>query len=258
MDEGNDCMHVTKLVLLTVAAMAAGAAIGFFAGRTAPAPSESEVAVPAEAGSRRIEDVGADASAAALRARIRELEALLAARRAEDSRPVTNAVAADAGAPRWGRRGGMRESMEEIRRNDPQRFTQMTNRFAEMRRNRQERQRARADFLSSVDPSLLSEERRKTHTAYQELLERREALFEKMADMNLSEEERHGLWREMHGIGEEMGRLASEERDTLLSVVAESIGLEGDAATELVETVKDVCDATEVRGGRRGPPRGGR
>nr|MCR5751390.1 hypothetical protein [Kiritimatiellia bacterium] len=235
-----------------------GAAIGFFVGRADPAPREAEVAAKAAAVSKRIEDVGADASAAALRSRIRELEALLAARRAEDSRPVTNAVAADAGTPRWNRRGGMRETMEEIRKNDPQRFTQMTNHFAEMRRNRQERQRARADFLSSVDPSLLSDDRRKTHAAYQELLERREALFEKMADMSLSDEERHGLWREMHGIGEEMGRLAAEERDTLLSVVAESIGLEGDAAAELVETVKDVCDATEVRGGRRGPPRGGR
>ncbi|MCR5751830.1 MAG: hypothetical protein K6G91_07700, partial [Kiritimatiellae bacterium] len=61
---------MSKLVLLTGAALTAGAAIGFFVGRADPAPREAEVAAKAAAVSKRIEDVGADASAAALRSRI--------------------------------------------------------------------------------------------------------------------------------------------------------------------------------------------
>lgn len=246
--------------LVIGAALLAGAAIGFLA---KPAEKEAAETSPSTVASRSggpIADAGAEASAAALRARVRELESQIAALRAGAGNAATNAVVpADAPPqpPVVGRRGSMREMMEDMRKNDPARFVQMTNRFAEMRRSRQERQQARADFLSSVDVSLLSEDRRKTHVAYQELLERREALFEKMGDIDMSEDERHGLWREMRGIGEEMRRLANAERDTLLSVIAGSIGLEGDAAAELVETVKDVCDATETHGGRHGggPPR---
>ena len=253
---------MVKQQLLIGAALLVGAAIGFAVKTDAPTrPAEEPAPTHESAAKSPIADAGAAASMAALRARVKELEAQLAAGRpsAIPPPPQTNTVAEADGEPRppRDRRGGMREMMEEMRKNDPERFAQMTNRFAEMRRNRQERQRARADFLSSVNPALLSEDRRKTHVAYQNLLERRESLFEKMGDMELSEEERHELWRELRSVGDEMRQLASAERDTLLNAVAEAVGLEGDAATELVETVKDVCDATDASNDhhRGRPPR---
>lgn len=228
------------------AALLAGVAIGFF---VQPEPEKEPVPEKPKTQSAVIDDVGESAALAALRARVRELEAQLAASRDEGKAVVSNAVA-HLEEPRgnW---------IEALKKSDPARFTQMTNWFAQIRSERKSRQAARAEFLSSVGTSHMSAEAQKTHAAYQELLARREELEERIHQEGLDDAERQELMREMRGVSREMRELGLAERQVLLGEVAYAIGLEGEAAAELVETVGDVIEVTEgasMYGGHRGPP----
>lgn len=237
------------------AALIAGAAIGYF---VQPEPAKPQVAMSADetTSAKLIEDRGDSASIAALRARVRELEAKLVQARDNDEVLVSNTVERLEVARR-GRRpeGGPREWMADLQKRDPERFAQMTNDFARWRQDRRNQQTERASFLASVDTSRMSPAARKTHAAYQDLLARREAIEEKMHNMmDLSDEERREVFGEMASVNREMHETRSAERKVLLNEVARAVGLEGDAASELVQTIGEVYEATED--GRRGPGRG--
>lgn len=237
------------------AALIAGAAIGYF---VQPEPAKPQVATSADetTSAKLIEDRGDSASIAALRARVRELEAKLVQARDNDEVLVSNTVERLEVARR-GRRpeGGPREWMADLQKRDPERFAQMTNDFARWRQDRRNQQTERASFLASVDTSRMSPAARKTHAAYQDLLARREAIEEKMHNMmDLSDEERREVFGEMASVNREMHETRSAERKVLLNEVARAVGLEGDAASELVQTIGEVYEATED--GRRGPGRG--
>lgn len=237
------------------AALIAGAAIGYF---VQPEPAKPQVATSADetTSAKLIEDRGDSASIAALRARVRELEAKLVQARDNDEELVSNTVERLEVARR-GRRpeGGPREWMADLQKRDPERFAQMTNDFARWRQDRRNQQTERASFLASVDTSRMSPAARKTHAAYQDLLARREAIEEKMHNMmDLSDEERREVFGEMASVNREMHETRSAERKVLLNEVARAVGLEGDAASELVQTIGEVYEATED--GRRGPGRG--
>lgn len=237
------------------AALIAGAAIGYF---VQPEPAKPQVATSADetTSAKLIEDRGESVSIAALRARVRELEAKLAQARDNDEELVSNTVERLEVARRDRRpAGGPREWMADLQKRDPERFAQMTNNFARWHQDRRDRQVERASFLASVDTSRMSPAARKTHAAYQDLLARREAIEEKMHNMmDLSEEERREVFGEMASVNREMHETRSAERKVLLNEVARALGLEGDAASELVQTIGEVYEATED--GRRGPGRG--
>ena len=238
--------------LALIAAAALGYCLHPAAEKTADKESESVRKRSAPVASDR----GDAAKVTALRLQVQNLEARLAESRANEEAAVSNAIArAMAQRPDRPPPGGSgRERLEELKKRDPERFAQVTNRLAKMHRERKSRQEARVSFLSSVNTSNMSAQDKETHDEYQELLARREALEEQMHQPDITDDARHELMDEMREIDHQMRTLGGSERKVLLNGVAQAIGMQGDAATELVETVSDVFEATAAGGGPPGPP----
>ena len=252
-----------KTQMFIAAALLAGVAVGYYAGGHGRA-NETVSASEAPAAKKPVADKGEAASVKALRRRVAELERLLAEKDGKSEIAISNAVAeAVKNRPPEPPRGNWRERMEEMRKNDPERYAQMTNRFAQWRRNREERARNTLGFLSSIDTSRMSAGARKTHGALQELVARREEIEERLHQEDLSDAERGKLWEEMRQTHHELQRLNGEERRNLLDETARNLGFEGDDAKEISATIQEVIEATDSgwgggrhHGGHRGPPPG--
>lgn len=258
-------MEFPRSFSVTVVALLAGAAAGYCLRGTPEAPSDASDAAAPQAVAH-IADKGGEASLESLRARIRSLEAELAAARrtpAEVLSPqsVTQAVAR---VGDWLAGEGPREALERLKAENPERYAQMTNHFERFRRMRQDRANRKLDFLSSVDVSRFSKEGRETHERLLSALARREELSEKAMSPDLASDERREVWAEMRENEGALRRLCDDERDNLLAETATTLGLEGDVVGDFVETVKGVFDATSSHGGGHhfgggpGGPRHGR
>lgn len=207
-----------------------------------------------------------ESEVARLQRRLRDLERQLAQRRpptaptaaaperAETATGTTNAT------PQPVRRGpptaaDMRARMEEMRKNDPQRYTQMTNRFAQMRQRNLSRVQNQLDLLESVDRSRLTKAEQDVHDQYQEAVARREELREMLNPQNegITEEQRREAFRELRDLDRQTQRLAESERNTLLTQAARDLGVTGTEAAEFAETVSAIYEATQTRGGPGGP-----
>ena len=154
-------MNVKQIAIAAVA-LALGAAAGYSMRPAAggPQPPAKPETVAAERG-RAIGDNGAQASVKALRGRIAELEARLAELKAEKTGGAVAVAAVPPAAPE--RRESHSERMERMKKEDPARYVQMTNRFASWRRQRAETARSRMDFLASIDTSRMSKSARAVH-----------------------------------------------------------------------------------------------
>ena len=246
---------------LYVIVLLVGTFIGFCSGISRSNGSEVGPAEKPKAERRPPSDVGEAASVKALRARIAQLEGRLAAATA-GVRPAeggsTNAVAAATqrdGALRV--RVNPREWMEDMKKRDPERFVQMTNRFAQFRQRRLARQQRNLDFLSSVDTSTMSASAKKTHASLQEAIERRAELEERMHQEGLSDDERHSIFEQLRESEHQLRRLRSEERRNLFKATATTLGFTGEDAKEIVATLEEVVDATDGAPRHMGPPPGG-
>ena len=250
---------------LAAVALFAGAAAGYC---LAPRASGAAAAPAADKKAMRpIADAGESASVKSLRARVAELERLLAESRkaAASTNAISNAVAG--ARMQWGAgRGNPRDWLENMKKSDPERFVQMTNRFEQMRRHRAERQRRNLDFLASVDTSRMSAKAKRTHVALQEAMARREELVNQIRevheDADAAEADRREVFRQMRENENELRRLRLEERDNLFESTANALGFEGDDAKEIVDTLKEVVSATDDgfgvhRGGLPPPPPSG-
>ena len=250
-----------KHQMFIAAALLAGVAIGYFVkDETVPgAVPQATNAVHRADGA--IADKGAEASLKALRRRVAQLEAALAEKDEKAEAAISNAVAAAAKPPappqmNW------RERMEEMKKNDPARYAQMTNRFAQWRRSRAEQARTKIDFLSSVDTTRMSAGARKTHTALQDLIVRREEIEIELQQEDLSDEERGKLWGELRSTHGEYQRLSGEERRNLFDETAKNLGFEGQDVKDFTTAVQEVIRATDSgwggghHGGHHGGPRG--
>ena len=238
-------------------ALLAGVAVGYFMresreGTSAPAAPAAPVAKGG-----RIADAGDAANVKALRRRVAELERLLAEKRAAEASvvetPVTNATA---GAAPERPRGNPREWLEQLKTSDPARYAQMTNRFANWRRQRAERTRSTLEFLSSIDTSHMSKKAKRTHAALQEMIARREEIEQQVHREDISDEDRRRLFDEMRQTHGEMMRLNGEERKNLIAETAKTLGFEGEDVKTISDTIMEVIRATD--GGFGGGPRGGR
>ena len=240
------------------AALLAGAAIGFFAhpGGDAKQDGAPKDAEPA-ASSRPIADNGRSATIASLRARVAELEAKLA--RLESAAKAEPVPEKDASAERRPERNpgaDFRAHMEELKKNDPARYAQITNRFAQMRSHQLARQQSKLDFLSSIDVSGMDAAAQKTHYDLQDAIVKVEDLRDRLHQADLSDEERRAVFDEMREKEHELQRLGLAERNNLLFEMARSMGLEGEAVNDAARMVSEIISATESRGFGR-PPRGG-
>ena len=246
--------------MFIAAALLAGVAIGYFV-KDEPIAADGPVAE--ETAKKPVADKGEAASVRALRHRIAELERALAEKDGKSEIAISNAVAeAVKNRPPEPPRQNWRERREEMRTNDPERYTQMTNRFANWRRSRAEQARNKIDFLSSIDTSRMSAGARKTHDALQDLIAKREEIEARLQDPNLSDEERGKLMGELHSSHHELMRLNGEERRNLIDEAARNMGFEGEDAQEVSATIQEVIRATDSgwggphHGGHRGGPRG--
>ena len=248
-------------------ALIAGAAIGYCLAPSSSAPTTEAEAKEEGVQRPNSDDAGERASNRALRARIRELEATLAKhgveveKREEEPRRE--------GQERRNR--DMRAGMERMMQENPERYAQMTNGIAQARQRRLEQVQSKMDFLSSVDTSKMSPEARKTHESLQDMIAKREELEEKMRGaMNMTGDERRTVFEEMRATDGAIRELNRAERENLLVATAETLGFQGDEATEFVDTIKGIYKSTENSGrggvgpggfgGGRGPGgrRGGR
>lgn len=249
-----------KHQMFIAAALLAGVAIGYF---VKDEPVAAEEPTIESAPKKAVADKGEEASVRALRHRIAELEKLLAEKDGKSEIAISNAVAEAAKArPPAPPQQNWRERMEEMKKNDPERYTQMTNRFANWRRNRAEQARNKIDFLSSIDTSHMSAGAKKTHNALQELIARREGIEQQLQSPDLTDEERGKLMGELHSTHHELMRLNGEERNNLFEETARNLGFEGEDAKEITATIQEVIRATDSgwgghHGGHRGPPPGG-
>ena len=244
---------------LYVIVLLVGTVIGFCSGISRSNGSEVGPAEKPKSEKRPPSDVGESASVKALRARIAQLERSLAeARAVRPQEAPTNAVAVTPQQPGPGpMRFNPREWMENMKKNDPERFVQMTNRFAQFRRQRLARQQRNLDFLASVDTSTMSASAKKTHAALQSAIERRAELEDRLHQEGISDADRQSIMEQLRESEHQLRRLRSEERRNLFRATATTLGFEGDDAKEIVSTLEEVVDATD--GGHRhmGPPPGG-
>lgn len=244
-----------KHQLLIGLALIVGAAIGYFAAPT-PASTEAAAAETEDSSSAAlIEDQGDRALVESLRARIRELEAA-----AETASEPSNVVEEVAERPRERRRRGFdrgAEWMENLKKTDPERYTQMTNRFAAFVRQRAERQQAKLDFFSSIDTSGMSAESRENHERLQALLSLRASLEGDLQSLTPEDDEsRHELFGRLREIDRELHQVKADERANLLEATGKALGLSAADTVALAETVQEIYEATEDE--RRGPPPGER
>lgn len=246
---------------LLVLALLAGIAVGYClapAGNGVPAESEAE----ARRGQKRPPaDAGESASVRVLRSRIAELERQLAAaksvRHDAMASAETNAVAAvqQSGPGPW--RGDPRKWMEDLKKNDPERFAQMTNRFARFRLRRLERQQRNLDFLASVDTSRMSASAKKTHGKLQDAIAARAELEEKIHQEGITDDERRALMEHLRESDRQLRELRRAERRNLFEATANTLGFDGEDANEIVATLQEVVEATDSPSRHMGPPPGG-
>ena len=248
-----------KHQMFIAAALLAGVAIGYFV-KDEPIPAEEPKAE--EKAKKSVADKGDEASVKALRRRIAELEKLLAEKDDKSEIAISNAVAeAMKARPPAPPQQNWRERMEEMKKNDPERYTQMTNRFANWRRSRAAQARNKIDFLSSIDTSHMSAGAQKTHNALQELIARREGIEQQLQSPDLTDEERGKLMGELHSTHHELMRLNGEERNNLFEETARNLGFEGEDAKDISATIREIIETTDSGwgghhrhvGGPRGP-----
>ena len=245
-----------KYQMFIAVALLVGVAIGYFV-KDEPVAA-AEPAKVEEKAKKPVADKGGEATIKALRHRIAELEKALAEKDERSATPIasTEPQVRPPERPQM----NWRERMEEMRKNEPERYAQRTNRMAQLRRDQAARNRDKIDFLSSIDLSLMSAGAKKTHQKLQALVAKREQIENTLhkegegMDDNLRDE----LMRELHQTYREMHQLNGEERKNLLEATARSLGFEERDAKEIMATIQDVIEATDDGWGgrRRGGPRG--
>ena len=239
-----------------VISLLAGAAIGFCFAPSAGAPKAApEKTSPKTVKAESRPDEAAEKEMRVLRSRIKELEDMLAKQGVE----VEEMKEESSRRERRDRPRDFRADMERLKKEEPERYAQITNSMAQFRRHRLERAQSKIDFLSSIDTSRMSPAMLKVHSELQDMIEKREAVEEKMRGfMDMTEEERREAFQEIGEIDGRIRELNRAERDNLLAQTAEALGFQGDDAAEIIDTVKSIYEATDSGWGFGGPGGPGR
>jgi hypothetical protein len=204
-----------------------------------------------------------DAEVKLLRARIKELEFAISSKKSlavrqtakQDSQKETKPRAAES---------GIRNYVEQMKKDRPEEYSRMTNEIARVRRERGERNLERIDFFASVDTSQMSDEAKAVHTELQSLLQQRIDLESEAFAENAAGTDRREVFRRLGELDRDIRRLNKVERQTLMQMTVKSLGLTKEASDDLLRTVSDIYEATELSYGQRrprqsrGPRRGGR
>ena len=209
-----------------------------------------------------VRDEGDAATIKALRTKIAELESKLA-KGAEkppaEEEAVRHGEDRREGARRDHKPMSPKEWRENMKKDNPEQYTRMTNHMARMRRDRAEREQKKVDFLSSIDTSRMSVSARKTHDELQDLIAKREEIEQRMhaemeGDAEFSDEDRRAFMDEMRQTDRRIRELNMKERDNLMVETAKNLGFNAEESAEVAEAFKEIIENTE--GGMRPPPPG--
>ena len=245
---------------IPVAALIAGAALGYCLAPSQGA-AEPEAKTAAETPRRKhLPDAGAEEQLKALRSRIKELEKALADSQREPEPAQESRVdegrrrGRDGNGPNWRE---MRERLEQWKKDNPEEFARMEKRRQEFMQERARRVQSKLDFFSSIDTSRMSKSDRATHDELQGLIARREEIESKLFSMDTADEDRGQLFQEMHETERSIREKSEQERQNLLRMTAEELGLTGSDAVEVVDTISEIYEATSGGFGGPGPGPGG-
>ncbi|MBO7685346.1 MAG: hypothetical protein J6V72_03120, partial [Kiritimatiellae bacterium] len=254
---------IAVTIIATIAAsLIAGALLGHFGPQLLVRKAEPAAKAEGKTSEKRADRSRSQSTHEAdlnrLRARIKQLERQLAEQDAASEEPVEQ--------PATNRVEGFRRfgpptfaELEDMRKNDPERYVQTTNRIAQFRAGWQGRLQHKFDILESADTAHMTEKQRKVHEDYISLLARIDELGEQLNPLaDVTEEQRRAAGQEMRESWHRLHELQRIERDTLLTQTANALGFRGRKAQEVVEGIKQVYEATGGGGhwGRGG--RGGR
>ncbi len=269
-------MKIQHCLLSLCAVAILGFAAGYFIKSTAPV--EADVVTETKVQKATSKD---EVTIALLKKRIRDLEKALAEKpspsQGDSIRPTAPAKEMPQEEMRDGprRRGpDFRNFLKDMAKNDPKRFSQMTNRMAKMRSAHHAEFVKRIDTLESIDTSGMTDAQKDTHDKLQEALLRREELHEKMNKLRMEQVENHSeedsektfqqmreMGQEMHSLSREIAELEKEERNTLLNQTMTTLGYNEEDSQVITDTIKSIYEATGegsrmMRGGRHGGPPG--
>lgn len=255
-----------KTVGLTVVALCVGAALGYVIPKSS-APivqaEEDESYLPKGV----IENLGEQATINALRERIKSLELALDVQMQASAEEKPREERVRGNRRERGERGNFnpREEMEKLKKEDPERYAQITNNMERWRVRREAERTNRLDFLKSIDTTTMSAGTRSTH---QKLLANTDKIAEVEAllrDENTTDEERRELFGQIRELYDNQRQLNEQERDNLIEQISIEVGMSAEDAAEFGATINEILQATEATGGRGpggfgggpGGPRGG-
>ena len=235
--------------VLAAVVVAAAACGGFFAGRNAAAKNAG--AAPTETKPDDSAKKLADAQK-----RIVELEGQLAKLRGAMTKKLTAKAKPDKGEKADNEdkdvikiSGDGVDVLGELKRRLPEeQFSQATNAMEQLKSKLAKKAKSRMDFLASIDTSSMTEEERKNHEQFLELMERKEAIAAKMKGIIPNVK----AIQEMVELEMEMRPAAKRERSTLVRQVAKELGYSGDDINVIHDTLNNVYDCTGGGGGLAG------
>lgn len=247
-------MKSSSRLFLSVVAAAVLLGAGYAAGRFFAEPIVEVLPAAAPSTTVTVRD-GSDAAALAKAlSEVAALKAENAALRKAQEAAIEPVPQPEEPAAQPQRRLGWRERMEEMKKNDPERYKEEMARREQFRQAILQARSARADFLGSIDTALLSAEGRKTHARFTEALARQSELEEQMrAAVEAGEQPSEELGAAMRENWQTLRETRDSERVELLDAIAKSMGLAGSDVEDFRKLVDDVYDATS-HGGPRRPP----
>ncbi len=227
-----------NIIVPMLASLAVGAAIGWFAKPTPPAQESPSSRRSAQRKARIAES----------KTRVKTVTSVVT-NTVHDV--VTNMVVNEQrrGPDAW------REELERLKETNPAEYAARTNRMAQFRARMLKNAESKLETLASVDTTGWSERQLEIHQRYQELIAKREELFETMRfDSGATEEQRRAAMEQMRQLGQEIHKASQDERNLLLNKTISALGFKGSAVTEVREAIKAIYTSTQ----EWGPPPGGR
>ena len=243
-------------IVIAVVSMSLGCALGYVISSQNKIPPPPPVVRTAEKPSV-LPDAGHAASLAKMQEKLSSLERMLV-KPQEGNDDVSGEPSAEVvreGPPRFMNHG---EMLEDMKKNNPERYAAITNGIQRFRESRRRRHANLMESLAAVDTDGMSENTKRTHRKLQEALAKRAEIEESLHREDLSFEERGEIFASMREVDREVRDLNEKERNNLLHETVRMFGIEGADASALVETIRDVENLTDsAAGGFRGGPRQG-
>lgn len=195
-----------------------------------------------------------------LHKRVADLEKMLAARD-EDLAALKKGKPGDAIASRRPGREDFRQRMDQLKKENPQRYAEMQKQREEFQQRMEQEKQENADFLSSVSTQTMSEAQKANHDKLLETLAKIEALRaqQEQSGAESSAEAVQAAHQAVRAAEQELSALYGVEREYLLEQAATAAGYEGDDAAKFVDYIQETIQSTTMHrgpGGMGGPPPG--